>query len=65
MKKNNKESSIENNKTIHQEFPTPGKKLKQGGANANFPQEYEEERSMDIRMKPQPLVKPKKSGVKR
>ncbi len=39
--------------------------LKQGGANSNFPQEYEEQLSTDIRMKPQPFVKPKKVGVKR
>ncbi len=33
-------------------------KIKSG--NDHFPQEYEEHRNEDIRMKPQPLDKPKK-----
>lgn len=65
MKKNNKDKSTENSAGIHQEFHTPAKKVKQGGANESFPREYEEERSMDIRMKPQPLAKPKKNGIKK
>ncbi len=62
MKKNNKDRSPENSEAIKKEPVTSKKKIKQGGANSSFPQEYEEQRSMDIRMKPQPLVKPKKSG---
>ena len=33
-----------------------------GAANPDFPQEYEEQVSTDIRMKPQPLIKPEKKG---
>ena len=40
---------------------TSEKKIEQGGENVNFPQEYEEQLGMDIRMKPQPLAMPKKS----
>ena len=32
--------------------------------NDNFPQEYEEQRNEDLRMNPQPLEKPAKSGTK-
>ncbi len=65
MKKNNKDRSSENSEAIKLEPVTSKKKLEQGRANSSFPQEYEEQRSMDIHMKPQPLVNPKKSGVKR
>ena len=32
--------------------------------NDDFPQEYEEQRNEDLRMNPQPLEKPAKSGTK-
>lgn len=38
---------------------------KKGSGNPSFPQEYEEQRKNDIRMKPQPLVKPEKNEVER
>jgi hypothetical protein len=44
---------------------TSPKKDRQGGPNSNFSQEYEEQLSTDIRMKPQPFVKTKKVAVKR
>jgi hypothetical protein len=56
MKKNNKDRLPDNSEAIKQERVTSKKKIKKGGANAIFPQEYEEQRSMDIRMKPQPFV---------
>lgn len=62
MKKNNTDKSPENSETIKQEPLTSTDKTEQGEANPSFPQEYEEQRSMDIRMKPQPLAKPEKSG---
>jgi len=36
-------------------------KIEQGGTNSSFPQEYEEQLSTDIRMKPQPLAAQKKT----
>jgi hypothetical protein len=60
MKKNNKVSSPKKSEDIKEEPETSSKKTKQGGANPTFPQEYEEQAGMDIRMKPQPFVKPKK-----
>ena len=60
MKKNNKDKSCEKSEVKKQDPITSKKKLYQGGININFPQEYEEQRSTDIRMKPQPYVKPKK-----
>ncbi len=61
MKKNKKGRSPENSGAIKKEPVTSENKIEQGGANSSFPQEYEEQRSMDIRMKPQPFIKPKKS----
>ncbi len=63
---------MKNNKT--DKFPKDKKPLKkapatsptkdgQGDSNPNFPQEYEEQIGTDIRMVPQPFVKPKKSGT--
>ncbi len=49
------EGSPENGETIKQEPPTSTNKTEQGSANPHFPQEYEEQLSTDIRMKPQPL----------
>ncbi len=37
---------------------------KKKSGNDDFPKEYEEQRSEDIRMKPQPLEKPKKEEDK-
>jgi hypothetical protein len=54
MKKNNKGSS-----------PNNKEPLKQGRANSNFPQEYEEQLSTDIRMKPQPLEAWKKTAAEK
>ena len=64
MKKDNKNKSSENSEAIKKENSS-SEKIEQGGANSSFPQEYEEERSIDIRMKPQPLVKPEKMNDKR
>lgn len=55
MKKYNKDISSGDSETIKQDAATSTKKTGQGGANASFPQEYEEQLSADIRMKPQPL----------
>jgi biopolymer transport protein ExbB/TolQ len=60
MKKNNKDRLPENNETMKQKPEISKKKLKQVEENLMFPEEYEEQRSMDIRMRPQPLVKTKK-----
>ena len=63
MKKNNKDKSLEDSLGTNKKSLTSEKKIEQGGENVNFPQEYEERLSMDIRMKPQPLAK-KKLGFK-
>lgn len=55
MKHNNKDRSPEDSEAIQQESVTSTNKPEQGEANPNFPQEYEEQLSTDIRMKPQPL----------
>ncbi|CAN5276301.1 hypothetical protein BH09BAC2_BH09BAC2_02200 [soil metagenome] len=60
MKKNSNDGSPKNKEPLKQAPATSPKKDRQGGKNSSFPQEYEEERSMNIRMVPQPLVKPKK-----
>ncbi len=60
MKKNKKDKSHETSGAIKQEPVTSKKNLEQGSANASFPQEYEEQLSAAIRMKPQPFAKPKK-----
>ncbi len=65
MKKNHKDSSPKNKEPLKQTPVTSPKKDVQGGTNTSFPQEYEEQRSMEIRMKPQPLVNPQKSRNKR
>jgi hypothetical protein len=62
MKKNKIDRSTDNSDGIKKDHITSVKKNEQGGANSSFPQEYEEQRNMEIRMKPQPLVKHKKSG---
>ncbi len=64
MKKNNKDSFPKNKEPLKQAPAISPKKDGQGGANSNFPQEYEEQQSMDIRMKPQPFVKSKKRLIK-
>ncbi len=61
MKKEDKDRSSENSEDIKKETGS-SKKIEQGGANSSFPQEYEEQQSMNIRMKPQPYVKPENSG---
>ena len=60
MKKDNKDTPLNNSDETNQKPETPLKTNKQGGANPTFPQEYEEQVGMDIRMKPQPYVKPEK-----
>jgi hypothetical protein len=62
MEKNNNVRSAENNEDIKKKTVTSMKKIEQEVTNSSFPQEFEEQRSMDIRMKPQPLAKPEKSG---
>jgi hypothetical protein len=64
MKKSNKDRSPKYKEALKQETVTPATKTEQGDANPNFPAEYEEQRSMDIRMKPQLYVKPEKVGTK-
>ena len=61
MESNNKHQSPENSEIIEQETVTPTKEIANGDANPSFPQEYEEQLSSDIRMKPQLLINPKKS----
>ena len=65
MKKDKMTGAPKNKEPLKQAPATSPKKDEQGGANANFPQEYEEQVSPDIRMKPQPFIKQKKSEVKR
>lgn len=60
MKKNNMTGSPKNKKPLKDAPATSPKKDSQGSKNSNFPQEYEEQLSEEIRMKPQPLAKPKK-----
>jgi hypothetical protein len=61
MKKNNKHKSPEKSE-IREKEPVRASNIREpGGENSNFPEEYEEQRSMDIRMKPQPYIKPEKS----
>lgn len=60
MKKNNMTGSPKNIEPLKDAPATTPKKDAQGSKNSSFPQEYEEQRSEEIRMKPQPLVKPKK-----
>ena len=60
--KNNDEQSYENNPIIKQEPIASTEIIKQGRANPNFPQEYEEQLGNDIRMTPQPLEVTKKTG---
>jgi hypothetical protein len=62
MKKNVMTGSPEIKKPLKDAPVTSPKKNRQGGANSSLPQEYEEQLSTDIRMKPQPLVKPKEIG---
>jgi hypothetical protein len=62
MKKNTKDSSPKNKKPLKQAPTTSPKKDGQGSKNLSFPQEYEEQLSEEIRMKPQPFEKPKKRG---
>jgi hypothetical protein len=61
MKKTNKIRSTKSSEAIKKEPGTASKEIVERGANDSFPQEYEEQRSMDIRMVPQPFVKPAKS----
>lgn len=56
--------SPKNKKPLKDAPATSPKEDGQGSKNPSFPQEYEEQRSEEIRMKPQPLVKPKKAEVK-
>ncbi len=60
MKKNNMTGSPKNIEPLKDAPATSPGKDGQGSKNSSFPQEYEEQRSEEIRMKPQPLVKPKK-----
>lgn len=63
MKMIYKNSSPENSEVIHQESVTSAKKIEQEVVNTSFPQEYEEQRSMDIRMQPQPLDTQRKTSA--
>jgi ribose 5-phosphate isomerase B len=60
MKKNNKDKSREDSEVKKRKTVRPAVEIEQGGANSNFPQEYEEQLSTDIRMTPQPLEAQKK-----
>jgi hypothetical protein len=59
MKKNIAEKLPANNEAINKDRLSPDKKLNEGGLNSKFPQEYEEQVSPNIRMKPQPFNKKK------
>ena len=61
MKKDNKEELPDDSGVKLKHPVTAEKKSKEGSAEVSFPQEFEEQLSMGIRMKPQPLVKRKKS----
>ena len=60
MKKNIIEKLTANYEEINKDHQSPEKKLNEGGLNSKFPQEYEEQVSPNIRMKPQPFNKKKK-----
>ena len=60
MEKKKKDQSPENSESI-QDPVTSTNRIIQGRANPNFPQEYEEQLSDDIRMIPQPLEAEKKT----
>jgi hypothetical protein len=62
VKKNNKDSSPKNKKPLKQAPATSPDKDRQGSKNSSFPQEYEEQLSTNIRMKPQPFIKPEKNN---
>ncbi len=64
MKKNNNNVSPKTKEPLKKAPATSPDKDAQGGANPSFPQEYEEGLSPNIRMIPQPLVKPKKPEIK-
>ena len=64
MKKTTTDNSSENSEVINKGPQTSAKKLSEGGLNSNQPQEYEEQVSPNIRMKPQPFIKPKKVRLK-
>jgi ribose 5-phosphate isomerase B len=55
MKKNKKDQSPENSEVKKRKTVRPAAEIQQGGENSSFPQEYEEQLSTGIRMKPQPL----------
>jgi hypothetical protein len=60
MMNNNKDKSIENTKSEKQEMKISKKKPWKNDEGLRFPQEHEEQQSMNLRMKPQPLDKSKK-----
>ncbi len=60
MSKNDKSRLPEDSEATKPEPVAATEKTEQGSANPSFPEEYEEQRSMKLRMKPQPLVKAKK-----
>lgn len=60
MKKDSKVELPESSEPLKQENATSENNV-QGGANSSYPREYEEHRSEEIRMKPQPLDMPEKS----
>ena len=63
MKKNNNDKSPENNEVKKRKTVRPAADIEQGGENSSFPQEYEEQLSNAIRMKPQPLEVQEKTTV--
>ena len=61
MKKIKKEQSVETGEAADEKKVAAGAESDlQGAPNPEYPQEYEEDRSMDIRMIPQPLNKKEK-----
>lgn len=65
MKKDSNNVSPKTKMTLKKAPATSPEKDAPGVANPSFPQEYEEGLSINIRMVPQPLVKPKKTGDKK
>ena len=56
MKKVAEEQLVQTNEAAYKNtVATDAPKVMEGGPNPEWPQEYEEDRSMDIRMIPQPL----------
>ncbi len=61
MNKNKKNILPEDSEASKQEPVMSTDETEPGEANPSFPEEYEEQRSMALRMKPQPFDKTKKN----